>query len=70
MLNRCVTTGDVELGGRHLPTESGVSLMWDSANRAEDVTGSPNGFRLDRGPAGTLVYGRASMCARARPWLG
>ncbi|HLU78886.1 MAG TPA: cytochrome P450 [Burkholderiaceae bacterium] len=57
ILNRRVTTREVELGGRHLPAGTRLAVLWASANRDERVFGDPDEFRLDRDPALNLLYG-------------
>lgn len=56
--NRRRTTRPVEIGGREIPADERVMVLWASANRDERVFGDPDEFRLDRDPADNLVYGR------------
>ena len=56
--NRRRTTRAVEIGGRAIPADERVLVLWASANRDERVFGNPDEFRLDRDPADNLVYGR------------
>lgn len=57
IMNRRVTTRDVELGGRTLPAGTRIAVIWASANRDETVFGDPDEFRLDRNPELNLLYG-------------
>lgn len=57
IMNRRVTTKDVELGGRELPAGTRIAVLWASANRDEAVFGDPDEFRLDRDPELNLLYG-------------
>lgn len=57
IMNRRVTTREVELGGRTLPAGTRLALIWASANRDEAVFGDPDEFRLDRDPELNLLYG-------------
>lgn len=55
--NRRRTTRPVTLGGRHIPRDAPVTVVWASANRDEDIFDDPYAFRLDRDPALNLLYG-------------
>jgi cytochrome P450 len=55
--NRRTVTRPVELGGRRLRAGDRVTINWIAANRDPDVFGHPDTFRLDRDPAGNLLYG-------------
>lgn len=57
IMNRRVTTRDVELDGRTLAAGARIAVVWASANRDETVFGDPNEFRLDRDPGLNLLYG-------------
>lgn len=57
ILNRRITTRNVELGGRVLPPGTRIAVLWASANRDEAVFGDPDEFRLDRDPGLNLLYG-------------
>lgn len=57
IMNRRVTTREVELGGRTLPEGTRIAVIWASANRDEAVFGDPDEFRLDRDPELNLLYG-------------
>lgn len=57
IMNRRVTTKDVELGGHTLPAGSRIAVLWASANRDETVFGDPDEFRPDRDPGLNLLYG-------------
>lgn len=57
ILNRRMTTRDVELAGHTLPQGTRLALLWASANRDETVFGDPDEFRLDRDPSLNLLYG-------------
>ena len=57
IMNRRVTTKEVELGGRKLPAGTRIAVVWASANRDEVVFGDPDEFRLDRDPDLNLLYG-------------
>lgn len=55
--NRRVTTCPVEIGGRTIGSGERISLNWIAANRDASVFGEADTFRLDRDPAGNLLYG-------------
>jgi len=57
IMNRRVTTREVELGGHRLPSGTRIAALWASANRDETVFGDPDEFRLDRDPGQNLLYG-------------
>ena len=57
IMNRRVTTREVELGGYLLPAGTRIAALWASANRDESVFGDPDEFRLDRDPKLNLLYG-------------
>lgn len=57
IMNRRVTTREVELGGHRLPAGTRIAALWASANRDEAVFGDPDEFRLDRDPSLNLLYG-------------
>ncbi len=57
LVNRRITTRPVEIGGRMLDSGARISLNWVSANRDPRVFEDPDVFRLDRDPAGNLLYG-------------
>ena len=55
--NRRVTTCPVEVAGVALPAGARVKLHWTSANRDEDVFGTPDDFDPAGHAAANLVYG-------------
>lgn len=57
IMNRRITTREVELGDRTLPAGTRIAVVWASANRDEAVFGDPDEFRLDRDPELNLLYG-------------
>ena len=57
ILNRRITTREVELAGHRLPAGTRIAVLWASANRDETVFGDPDEFRLDRDPDLNLLYG-------------
>src|SRR5690606_9835042 len=57
ILNRRITTREVELAGHRLPAGTRIAVLWASANRDETVFGDPDEFRLDRDPELNLLYG-------------
>ncbi|NLC36891.1 MAG: cytochrome P450 [Alcaligenaceae bacterium] len=57
IMNRRLTTREVELAGHTLPAGTRMAVLWASANRDEAVFGDPDEFRLDRDPALNLLYG-------------
>lgn len=57
ILNRRITTREVELAGHVLPAGTRIAVLWASANRDETVFGDPDEFRLDRDPSLNLLYG-------------
>ena len=57
VMNRRVTTREVEIGGRKIAAGERVSLNWIAANRDPRVFEAPDEFRLDRNPADNLLYG-------------
>ena len=57
IMNRRVTTRDVDLAGHTLPAGTRIAVLWASANRDEAVFGDPDEFRLDRDPELNLLYG-------------
>ena len=57
IMNRRISTREVELGGYLLPAGTRVAALWASANRDETVFGDPDEFRLDRDPKLNLLYG-------------
>lgn len=57
IMNRRITSREVELAGHTLPAGTRLAVLWASANRDEDVFGDPDEFRLDRDPALNLLYG-------------
>ena len=57
VVNRRVTTREVEISGRKISAGERVSLHWISANRDENVFEEPDQFRLDRDPSKNLLYG-------------
>lgn len=57
IMNRRITTREVELGGYTLAAGTRIAALWASANRDESVFGDPDEFRLDRDPALNLLYG-------------
>ena len=56
--NRRRSTRPVTIGGRDIPQDERVIVLWASANRDERVFGDPDEFRLDRDPSDNLLYGR------------
>jgi hypothetical protein len=56
--NRRRTTRPVPVGGRTIPAEAPVSILWPAVQRDPDVFDDPTAFRLDRDPADNLLYGR------------
>lgn len=57
VLNRRVTTREVEIGGRTLPQGARVLLNWTAANRDPTVFGSPDSYRPEQNAEHNLVYG-------------
>lgn len=57
IMNRRITTKEVNLGDRTLPAGTRIAVLWASANRDEAVFGDPDEFRLDRDPELNLLYG-------------
>ena len=57
LLNRRVTTREVEIGGRTLPEGARVLLNWTAANRDPKVFGSPEAYRPEQNGSHNLVYG-------------
>jgi len=55
--NRRVTTRPVTIRGREIGAGERVSLIWMSANRDGEVFEDPETVRLDRDPAGNLLWG-------------
>ncbi len=55
--NRRVTTRPVTIGGREIGAGERISLIWISANRDGEVFKDPETVRLDRDPAGNLLWG-------------
>ncbi|MHB1235226.1 MAG: cytochrome P450 [Microbacteriaceae bacterium] len=55
--SRRVTTGEIELGGYHIPAGERVTVLWASANRDEAVFGDPDHFDPVHS-AHNLLYGR------------
>jgi cytochrome P450 len=54
--NRRRSTAPVTLGGRGIPAQERIVVVWASANRDDDVFGDPDEFRLDRDPDPNLLY--------------
>ncbi len=50
-------TEDTELHGQRIAAGERLLLLYQSANRDEDVFDDPNGFRLDRSPNPHLAFG-------------
>lgn len=67
LVNRRRTTREVTLGGRTLPPDERIVVVWASANRDEDVMGDPDQLRLDRDPAQNLLYGRGVHACPGAP---
>ncbi len=65
--NRRRTTKPVTVGGREIPAQQRLFLVWASANRDEAVFGDPDEFRLDRDPALNLLYGRGIHACPGAP---
>lgn len=57
IMNRRLTTRDIEIDGRHLRAGTRLAVLWASANRDETVFGNPDEFLLDRDPSLNLLYG-------------
>jgi cytochrome P450 len=64
--NRRRTTGPVTIGGREIPAQQHLMVLWVSANRDEEVF-ADNEFRLDRDPALNLLYGRGIHACPGAP---
>ena len=56
--NRRRTTGPVTIGGRHIPAEEKIVVLWASANRDEAVFADPDAFNPTANREHNLVYGR------------
>ncbi len=57
VLNRRMTTRQVEIGGRTIAAGQRVSLNWIAANRDPRVFDNAHEYRLDRNPGEYLLYG-------------
>jgi cytochrome P450 len=55
--NRRVTTAEVEIGGRTIPTGERVVLNWTAANRDPEVVGDPDAYRPAENAPHNVVYG-------------
>ena len=55
--SRRITKCPVEINGRKIDTGERISINWVSANRDGSIFEEPESFRLDRDPAGNLLYG-------------
>lgn len=55
--NRRTTTRPVEIGGRQIPANEKLTLIWIAANRDERVFADPDTVRFDRDPAANLLFG-------------
>ena len=51
------TVADVEIGGRLIPAESPVAMVFPAANRDPDVFENPDEFRIGRSPNPHLTFG-------------
>ena len=56
--NRRRTTRPVQVGGRTIPADAPVTLLWPAVQRDPEAFDDPTAFRLDRDPAQNLLYGR------------
>ncbi len=56
--NRRRTTGPVGVSGRRIPADAAITILWPAAQRDPTAFDDPTTFRLDRDPAGNLLYGR------------
>lgn len=56
--NRRRTTRQVSIGGRTIPADEPVTILWPAVQRDPTAHADATGFRLDRDPAGNLLYGR------------
>lgn len=57
ILNRRVTTREVQIGERRVPKGAHVLLNWTAANRDAAVFGEVNAYRPERNAEHNLVYG-------------
>lgn len=57
MTSRRITAAPAEVGGRPIPSDERITIMWASANRDERVFDQPEEFSLERDPANNLLYG-------------
>lgn len=57
IMNRRITTKNVEISGHKIDSGTRLGVLWASANRDETVFGNPDEFRLDRNPELNLLYG-------------
>jgi cytochrome P450 len=55
--NARTTTREVTIGGRVIPADERLSLMWIAANRDPRAFDAPDEIRLDRDQQGNLLYG-------------
>ena len=56
--NRRRSTGAVLVGGRTIPADAPVTILWPAVQRDPDAFDDPTVFRLDRDPGDNLLYGR------------
>jgi cytochrome P450 len=57
VLNRRVTTREVQIGGRTVPRGARVLLNWTAANRDPATFGQPDAYQPERNAQHNLVYG-------------
>jgi cytochrome P450 len=57
VLNRRMTTREVDIGGRAIPHGGRVLLNWTAANRDPAVFGAPDAYRPEQNAKHNLVYG-------------
>ncbi|MGT2460697.1 cytochrome P450 [Sinomonas atrocyanea] len=65
--NRRRTTAEVTIGGRIIPDQARIVLLWASANRDGRVFVDPTDFRLDRDPHDNLLYGEGIHACPGAP---
>jgi cytochrome P450 len=56
--NRRTATNDVEIGGRQIPRDAKLTLMWIAADRDPDAFQKPYQIQLDRDQADNLLFGQ------------
>jgi len=57
LTNRRRVTRELELGGKKLPRDAKVTIMWGAANRDPQAFEQADRFRLDRDQSANLLYG-------------